>query len=525
MPTNSSTHRHGKMKLMFNGRLLHLIKTSWLLWRLRKSKTDETREAAHQALAAQLASGRGLPMKIGQVLAGMEDSNAYNPLTTSVKPWKLKDMIPVLENAWGHPNTTHLQSIDESVAAASLGQVHHAVLKSGEEAAVKIQYPDIAKAIESEMTLTGLLPKGGPVKRWDFDLDAYKATLKTNMLFELDYMHEARQQETFRRTIHVKGLHIPKVYPELCRASILVQSWSSGSRLAEAANWSNIQRLQLSKILMQTMFQSLFDIGLVHGDPHPGNILFHQNNDESSITLLDYGCMIEVAPERRIALLQLILASRGECHISPLHGFATLGFDATKLKYIEDKLPQLMQILFRPFTETKPFNPSEWHPGTETEQLLGDYKWIFRAAGPADLFLLMRVFQGLVQHLITLKTKLPWWPILEQSIASETIRSAKASSKLNHPNISEEESANYQGAAKELHIRISEGNRQTAKITLPATAAFEISTLMPPTAANVLSKEKINLTAIEQRLMNEGLNPQSLIDIHSGSKRYELWLE
>ncbi|MDX8383930.1 MAG: AarF/UbiB family protein, partial [Ghiorsea sp.] len=222
-------------------RLLHLLRISWAVWRVRKAKNEDMRNAARQTLAGYLAGGRGLPMKIGQVLAGMDDHHtAFQPLTQSVEPWQLQDMKPVLEQAWGKPVDDVLESIEESFAAASLGQVHQAKLKSGQLLAIKIQYPDIKHAIATEMSLAGLMPRGGPVKRWDFDLDAYKVTLNENMLQELDYKHEKEQQIAFKNAIDVQGLSVPSIVDDLCRGNVLAQTWVEGHRLSVAKGWNQL---------------------------------------------------------------------------------------------------------------------------------------------------------------------------------------------------------------------------------------------------------------------------------------------
>jgi len=255
----------------------HLLRMAWVMRRIRKAESKHTREAAQHALSKLLAGSRGLPMKVGQFLAGMDESTAYTKLTKSIDPWPLEHIKPVLEQAWQQPVKFILKSIEESQAAASLGQVHCAYLNDRERVAIKVQYPDIAAAIDAEMKLAGLLPAGGPIKTWAFDLDSYKTTLKDTLNDELDYLHEMKQQLQYASSMHIEGLHIPHVFPVLCRRNVLVQEWAEGVRLSETADWPLQARLYIARTLMQAMFQSLFEFGLVHGDPHPGNMLFQHH--------------------------------------------------------------------------------------------------------------------------------------------------------------------------------------------------------------------------------------------------------
>ena len=306
------------------------------MFKLRRSTSEATTHEIEQALAQKLAKGRGLPMKFGQVMAGMDDAHALHQLTHSVEPWQLDKMESTLRQAWGKRLYDVVQSIDESHAAASLGQVHKAVLCSGDTVAIKVQYPDIAKAIQTELKLVGVLPRGGPVKRWDFNLAAYKSTLKANMQQELDYLYEMKMQQQFKHLLDVEGLSVPKVYSKLCGEHVLVQAWVEGERIADVAQaWTQLERLTAAKILMQTMFQSLFQHGLVHGDPHPGNMFFEKKEGQPIVHLLDYGCMVQVPEKPRLALLQLILTCKGEMSIDPLQGFVAMGFDGLKLQPIE----------------------------------------------------------------------------------------------------------------------------------------------------------------------------------------------
>ncbi len=501
---------------------IRLFRMAWVIRRIRKTENKHTQQAARHALSELLAGSRGLPMKVGQFLAGMDDDNAYSKLTTGIDPWPLTHIKPILEQTWQQPLRFILKDIEESQAAASLGQVHHAYLNSRESVAVKVQYPDIAAAIDAEMKLAGLLPAGGPIKTWAFDLERYKVTLKNTLNDELDYLHEMKQQLKFSSTMHVEGLHIPHVFPVLCRHNILVQAWAEGVRLSEAATWSLPARSYIARTLMQTMFQSLFEFGLVHGDPHPGNMLFQHHDSKPQTTLLDFGCMVHIEKTRRMALLKLILHSRDACDIVLLDAFVALGFDAEKLKPIEAKLPQLMQLLFQPFIKDSLFDSKTWHLSDAVADLLGDERWWFRSAAPADLFLLIRIFQGLATQLETLNIQLAWWPTLKQAIKPQVIEESTlwqlGKTLINETSV-------YKGSAKQLHIHIKRLDKEPIHITLPAENALQLESLMPEHIHEHMRDAHIDLNALREQLIQEGLEPQTLIDIKSPTHHYHLYLK
>ena len=299
----------------------------------------ENRESAKRALAGLMADARGVPMKIGQFLASREGNDAFNDLVTGIPARPLEEMLPELERQLGRPASEIFASIDESVAAASLGQVHHAELLDGTEVAVKIRYPDIEDAVDAELRVAGLLPGVGPVKKWGFDIGGYQSMMKKNMDRELDYCSEAERQKRFRESVKVPGLVVPRVDTEFCAKGVLVQSWESGMPLESAANWSVEARRAAAEILMKTLFTSMFVTGEVHCDPHLGNLFVRKSaSGAPQIVLLDFGCMTKVEPRERLALLKLILGCRNNDETDPLACFVEMGVSLPKLQAIAEIL-------------------------------------------------------------------------------------------------------------------------------------------------------------------------------------------
>lgn len=177
-------------------RVATVAKTGIAVRKLKYSETTDARQKASQALTALFADARGVTIKFGQIMAQGGD-DPLTELTDSIEPLPLSDMIPVIEEELGLPALEVLESIDESQAAASLGQVHKARLKDRKKVALKVQYPAIKDAVDAEMKLFGLMPGVGPVNKWGVDLDGYKPALRDNMDRELDYRNEAAHQEEF----------------------------------------------------------------------------------------------------------------------------------------------------------------------------------------------------------------------------------------------------------------------------------------------------------------------------------------
>jgi predicted unusual protein kinase regulating ubiquinone biosynthesis (AarF/ABC1/UbiB family) len=308
---------------------------------------------------------------------------------------------------------------------------------------------------------------------------------------------------------------------------VLVQSRAEGVLIDTIGDWSEQDRRSIGQTLMMTLFKSLFIAGEVHGDPHPGNVFYsHDENGQPTVTLLDYGCTITVAEPRRMALLKLIVGCRERNPTKPLDCFAALGFDSKKLGYISGSLPALCQSLFRPFLINHAFNPEQWQLGREFNDLLGDYRWWFRSAGPSDLFLLMRAFQGLIQQLHQLDIKLSWWTLLQQAVGPELIQQAIAY-KL--PAIEHESAAmtlSFDQQATLLCVRVSEGGEQRVSVKMPAEAVLDLERLIPEDVlARIIESGTIDLKQMSDSIRANGIIPQQLFVFEDVEKTYRVWLE
>ncbi len=505
-------------------RLLRWLRLLFTMLRLRLSRRAASRERVRRLLADQLAAAGGISMKVGQVFADMGEAAHLAPLMSGIPARKLKAMLPALASEGGHPTRSDFLYIDSHGRAASLGQVHRAELRNGDVVALKLQYPNIAASVAAELKLAGLLPQPGKVKRWGVDVEGYKRALADNMARELDYQTEAMCQQRFYDGLHIEGLVIPRPYPELCSTTALVQSWEEGEYFDELSGWSQAERMFIGRTLLATLLQSLFVLGEVHGDPHKGNMLFRRTTNRPEVVLLDFGSTVRVTPEQRLALLRLIMAVRSGEPVDHLAAWATIGFDPEKLRHIKTELPHLGHLLFRPFLDDTPFEPANWGLREGVETLLGERRWWFRSAGPSELFLLMRAFQGLVRQLQRLEVRLPWWPLLER-VVGEGVRQQARELPLITVGTTDEPPA-FIPLARELRVTLMEGERVVVELTLPAEAALNLDELIPPAALQQLRYSgDYDADAIHRRLEQSRLAPQQVLTGHYGQRQLIVWLE
>ena len=508
-------------------RSARLVKLLFGFRHLSRSTDPQQQLRARQAIAQQFADARGVTMKVGQLMAAASDvEDAFAPLITSIEPLPLAQMIPVIEQSLGCRWKKVFQSIDESDAAASLGQVHHAVLKNGSEVAIKLQYPEIDNAIEAEMKLLGMMPKAGPVKKWNVDLDGYRQALKQNMTRELDYRHEAETQQFFYQQLELPAVVVPYVHTDLSSEKMLVQSWESGDFLQQAVSWPPKQREQIARTLLSLLITSLFKTRRLHADPHMGNSYFRYRDDASGaieMVLMDYGCSIELEEQQSMALLKLILSLREKSSGKPISHFVAMGFDSEKLALIEAYLPRLCLYLFQPFINDEIFLLRNWHPGKQITELLGEKRWWFRSAGPAQLIFIMRAFQGLVQQLQLLNVDINWWQVLEEVLPESLLESAR---DYPLPVIRGGREVEISALAETLKVKITRQDGKKTEVNLPAEAVLELESFIPDEIKLKLAQaEEINLPQIVERVRDSGIATQTVFDYKDENKHFQVWLE
>ncbi len=271
-----------------------------------QGRKAEQRQALRRKNAKQIREHlqilRGPLMKLGQALSmqtHLLDSEVVEELSglqTQAPPMHPTLMRAQFKSALGDYPEQVFRSFElEPFAAASLGQVHWAVTKGGDEVAVKIQYPAMREAIQSDFEM--LRTAAFPVRLTGHLQESVVREAERGILEETDYLNEARNIERFRRQLATLGIaHVPKVYKELSCEQVLTMSRVPGRHLQEFLKTKPPQELRdkIGAGLVRLFFFQLFRMEALHADPHPGNYLF---NEDGSIGLIDFGCVKYLKPE------------------------------------------------------------------------------------------------------------------------------------------------------------------------------------------------------------------------------------
>jgi predicted unusual protein kinase regulating ubiquinone biosynthesis (AarF/ABC1/UbiB family) len=280
---------------------------------------DNRHMEAAQRMVETLGRMKGAAMKIGQ-LASFIDTEFLPPeyrelyqeqlgkLRTSAPPMPWEKVRGVLEEEWEEPVEELFERFDhEAAAAASIGQVHRAVLCDGREVAVKIQYPGVAEAIRSDMQNAGLILRLAKALAPGLDAKAAAAELRERVLEELDYEFEAQNQRSFSRGYRGHPfIHVPDVVTRLSTGRVLVSEWVDGLGFEEVKRLPQEERDRFGEIVFRFCFGSIYHLQHFNADAHPGNYLLM---DDGRVTFLDFGMtkhLDEEQIELEIAALEAI---------------------------------------------------------------------------------------------------------------------------------------------------------------------------------------------------------------------------
>ena len=191
----------------------------------------------------------------------------------------------------------------EAAAAASLGQVHRARSHDGRDLAAKLQYPDMASAVEADLGQLDVL--FGIYRQFDKSINTglIRGELADRLREELDYTREAKHLALYRNMLADQpNVHLPEVLPELSTGRLLTMTWLTGRPLLSFKQASQDDRNRIAEALFRAWYWPLHHYGVIHGDPHLGNYAVRDDAGDGGawgINLLDFGC-IRVFPPRFI---------------------------------------------------------------------------------------------------------------------------------------------------------------------------------------------------------------------------------
>lgn len=282
-----------------------------------REKTGDTEavqrfhERTAERYAELLGHSKGVLMKAGQMLSLVDAGalgggelapyqNALTRLQADAPPMDAALAREILEADLGR-SVEHVfaEFTDAPMAAASIGQVHRAVLPDGRQVAVKIQYPGVAEAIRHDLANSELLVTFSRfIGATLLDLRQAAQEIAARISEEVDYRHEAANITAFHGLYRDHPfIRVPEVIPEASTERVLTMTYVEGLDWTTAQQAEQDLKNAWAEVISRMVTGSYRHANLFHADPHPGNYRF---GTDGSVGFVDFGCVKRLAePQRR----------------------------------------------------------------------------------------------------------------------------------------------------------------------------------------------------------------------------------
>lgn len=360
-------------------------------------------------IADTLGEMKGAVMKVGQIASQYKDifppevAKAIAKLQRQAPAMPFAAIQQQVEKELGKPLNQIFSSFEtEPFAAASIGQVHRAILPNGQAVVVKVQYPGVDQACESDLKQVRLALRLMGVLKIDKKLqDQLFKEIQDSLSAELNYEIEAQNLEVFK-TFHEKldqQVIIPTVYKDYSSRRVLTLSYEKGESIETASTWSVETRNQIGRRIVRALGQEIFFLRRFHCDPHPGNFAFRE---DGSVIIYDYGSVKTLSPEIVQHFKSLVNAARQENIAQVEDLLVELKALAEKEKFPDELYSQWIEILLRPLITHYDFaENSSHHDGMRLVKKSLKYWDVFKPS--PDTLMVNRTVSGHYWNLIHLK--------------------------------------------------------------------------------------------------------------------------
>ncbi|MBI1311188.1 AarF/ABC1/UbiB kinase family protein [bacterium] len=392
----------------------------------RQQALIETNLAAAMKILSTMGYLRGAIMKIGQAAANFPDIvpdefvDTLSRLHFEAPPMHWSLIREILHDELGRDPEDVFESFDRTAfAAASLGQVHHGRLKTGEQVAVKVQYPGIARTIRSDFrNLSILMLPLRFTRDWSCihpQLEEVRRVLETETDYEQEADYLMRARRLFRDGDQIV---VPRVHQEFSTRRVLTMEYLDGQTLAEfvRSDPSQEERDRIGSLLTRSWCRLLYAGRMNYSDPHPGNFLILK---DGRLGQIDLGCMREFSDEEWEYLRyadQVVLGGRKEAEAHMRRG---TDFSEAELVDLElmDAMVEYSDWMLQAMRQDEPFDYSDASVMRRGINLIHEFSRRWRPAQkPINVFIQRGVLAGWgLQH--RLRSRVPVKSICDEEIA------------------------------------------------------------------------------------------------------------
>ena len=299
----------------------------------------------------------------------------------------------------------------QAVSAASLGQVHKATSLDGQPLAVKLQYPDMASAIDADLSQLKLVFQ--LYERFDSAISTadIHTELSDRLREELDYTREAANLKLYQLMLKdERQVRMPEHYPELSSARALTMSWVEGQKLMAwlETEPSQESRNQVAINMFRAWYVPFYFYGVIHGDPHLGN---YSIDPDLNINLMDFGSIRIFRPEFVAGVIELYRALSQQDDDLARQAYAKWGFHG-----LDDEAISVLNMwagfIYAPLLSDEVRPIQQMRGGSEGRELAGrvhqELKRIGGIKPPREFVLMDRAAVGLGSVFMHLKAEVNW---------------------------------------------------------------------------------------------------------------------
>ena len=378
-----------------------------------EDQKNEARSKLFQDIGIQIADTlgemKGAVMKVGQIASQYKDifppevAKAIAKLQRQAPAMPFAQIKLQVEKELGKPLDQIFKHFDEQpFAAASIGQVHKATLPNGKEVVVKVQYPGVDEACESDLKQVRLALRLMGVLKVDRKLqDRIFQEIQDSLHEELNYEIEAQNLQVFK-TFHEKldpKIIIPNVFTDYSSRRILTLSLEKGENIETASTWDLQTRNEMGRRLVRALGQQMFYLKRFHCDPHPGNFAFRE---DGSVIIYDFGGVKTLSIDIVERFKNLVRAGRKNDIATIEEHLTTLDALSEKGVFPEELYHEWLEVLLRPLTTQYDFaENSAHHDGVKLVKKSLKYWDTFKPS--PDTLMVNRTISGQYWNLIHLK--------------------------------------------------------------------------------------------------------------------------
>lgn len=385
---------------------------------------DTARSKEARDLKMALGGLKGPVMKVAQILATVPDAlpNDY-----------IKELAQLQSNApamgWAFVNRRMAAELGpnwqdkfgrfdhQAASAASLGQVHKASTKDGQPLACKLQYPDMASAVEADLKQLRLVFKLYRAYDKAVDPTEIHKELSARIREELDYGREAANMALYGHMLRAEtGVNVPEAIPTLSTDRLLSMTWLDGNPLLSVKERDLEFRNQVALNMFRAWYVPFYHYGVIHGDPHLGN---YSICDDGAVNLLDFGCIRVFEPSFLYGVIELYKALRDDDEPRAVAAYETWGFENLNKEMI-DILSLWARYIYGPLLEDR-VKPIDEEGGTVYgAQVANEVHQKLRKVGgvkiPREFVMVDRSAIGLGSVFMHLKAEMNWHQLFHDLI-------------------------------------------------------------------------------------------------------------